>query len=200
LYSVGESYQQHSEDKRLEMKINDKPVAEIDIRASHLTIYHAMVGEPLDTRSDPYARVKIDRNVAKLWVMETLGNGAPKTKWSPETVKDYKAKGQQLPKAATVAKAMLEAFPALKKLEEHPRKDLWATLQYLESEAILATMLILKRRHKVPSYSMHDGLLIPQLKWDLATDILKTEYHRVIGVEPMITVDPKPETFDARYL
>jgi hypothetical protein len=65
---------------------------------------------------------------------------------------------------------------------------------------LVGTMLILKRRHKVPSYSMHDGLLVPQLKWDLATDILKTEYHRVIGVEPMITVDPEPETFDARYL
>jgi hypothetical protein len=92
-----------------------------------------------------------------------------------------------------------EAFPALRKLEAHPRKDLWATLQYLEAEAIIGTMLILKRRHKVPSYSMHDGLLVPRRNWDLATDILKTEYHRVIGVEPMITVDPDPQEFDPAY-
>jgi hypothetical protein len=185
------------------MKINDKPVAEIDIKASHLTIYHAMVGEPLDGRSDPYARVErvgIARAIAKLWCMETLGNGSPKTKWSPDTVKEYREKGQELPKASAVSKAMLEAFPALRKLEAHPRKDLWATLQFREAEAIIGTMLILKRRHKVPSYSMHDGLLVPRSSWELAQDTLTTEYHRMIGVEPMITVDPEPETFDASYL
>jgi hypothetical protein len=37
-----------------------------------------------------------------------------------------------------------------------------------------------------PRLVSHDGLLVPQLKWDLAADILKTKYHRVIGVEPMI--------------
>jgi hypothetical protein len=50
------SYQLMPEPNRLEMKINGEPVAEIDIKASHLTIYHAMVGEPLEGRADPYAR------------------------------------------------------------------------------------------------------------------------------------------------
>jgi len=46
------------------MSFNGEPVAEIDIKASHLTIYHATVGEPLEGLSDPYARaggVGIDR-------------------------------------------------------------------------------------------------------------------------------------------
>jgi hypothetical protein len=55
LYSPCEdTYQLMPETKRLEMTINGEPVAEIDIKASHLTIYHAMVGEPLDGLSDPY--------------------------------------------------------------------------------------------------------------------------------------------------
>ena len=46
------------------MTINGEPVAEIDIKASFLTIYHAMVGEPLEGTSDPYARAKVDRSIA----------------------------------------------------------------------------------------------------------------------------------------
>ena len=42
LYSVGgrQSYQQMHETERHKMTINDEPVAEIDIKASQLTIYH----------------------------------------------------------------------------------------------------------------------------------------------------------------
>jgi hypothetical protein len=191
------------EHKRLEMKINGEPVAEIDIKASHLTIYHAMVGEPLEGFSDPYARavgVGIDRDVAKCWCLESLGHGAPKTKWSSKTVKDYREKGQELPKVRTVTKAMLEAFPALKKLEEHRRDDLWADLQFKEAEAIIRTMLILKRRHEVLSLSMHDGLIVPRSKADLAKEVLAREYRRQVGVEPMLTVKPDPQDFDPRYL
>jgi hypothetical protein len=200
LYSVGDgTYQQLSEGKRLEMTISGEPVAEIDIRASHLTIYHAMVGEPLDGRSDPYARVGIARNVAKRWCVESLGNGSPKTKWSPEVIKEFREKGQELPKAREVAEAMLEAFPALQRLKDQPQRDLWADLQFKEAEAIIGTMLILKRRHGTPSFSMHDGLLVPRGKWELAKDVLATEYRRVVGVEPMLTVDPEPSSFDPLY-
>ena len=43
-----DNYQQLPEPERLKMTINGEPVAEIDIKASQLTIYHAMVGEPLE--------------------------------------------------------------------------------------------------------------------------------------------------------
>jgi len=55
LYSIGGGYQQMSPpEKRLEMTINGEAVAEIDIRASHLTIIHAKLGQPLSRDSDPY--------------------------------------------------------------------------------------------------------------------------------------------------
>jgi hypothetical protein len=203
LHSVGEgNYQQLSEHKRLEMTINDEPVAEIDIKASHLTIYHAMVGEPLGGREDPYARAGTDRDVAKLWCTASFGNSAPKRKWSAEMVKAYQKKtGQDLrkvAKASEVAKAMLSAFPALQKLKEHPH--IWADLQFKEAETVIRTMLILKRRHGVPSLSMHDGLIVPRFKADLAKNILASEYCRTVGVEPMLTVEPEDPYDAALYL
>ena len=48
LYSVGGGYQQMPETKRLQMTINGEAVAEIDIKASFLTIYHARLGVPLE--------------------------------------------------------------------------------------------------------------------------------------------------------
>ena len=73
------------------MTINGEPVAEIDIKASFLTIYHAMVEEPLEGSGDPYVRAGIqDRLVAKLWTVASFGNSKPATRWPSKMIKDYK--------------------------------------------------------------------------------------------------------------
>ena len=211
LYSVGgpHSYQQMHETKRHKMTINGEPVAEIDIKASQLTIYHAMVGEPLEGSSDPYARAGLDRWIAKKWVVVSFGNGAPCLKWPNEATEDYEEHRREykektgeelpeLPSARDVARKMLATFPALKKLGHN--RELWADLQYRESEAIVGTMLTLMRAHRVPSLSMHDGIIVPKSKVDLAKGILTREFHRVVGVEPMLTVEPEEPVIDARDL
>jgi hypothetical protein len=196
LWSAGEhSYQQLPELERLKMTINGEPVAEIDIKASQLTIYHPMVGEPLDGSSDPYARVGLDRTIVKKWTVISFGNGAPATRWPRETIEDYKREtgkdlGKQA-KAKDVAERMLETFPALRKLGHN--SELWADLQFREAEAVIGTMLILKRKHGVPSYSMHDGIIVPWSQARLAKRVLMGEFHRVVGVEPMLTVEPDVE-------
>jgi hypothetical protein len=66
-------------EKRLEMTINGEAVAEIDIRASHLTIIYAKLGAPLRPDKDPYEGIKhlgVDRTIAKLWVVVSLGKPA----------------------------------------------------------------------------------------------------------------------------
>jgi hypothetical protein len=202
LYSSCEgSYQQLPEHKRLEMTINGEPVAEIDIKASFLTIYHAKLGVPLEDREDPYARAGIARDVAKLWCVASFGESAPKLRWPRKMVEDYrKDTGKDLRKVAPVrkvAEAMLTAFPALRRLERY--SQIWADLHFLEAEAVIGTMLILMRPHGVPSYSMHDGLIVPRSKADLAKTILAKEYRRVVGVEPMLTVEPEePEVPEVR--
>ncbi len=192
LYGDGAgNYQQMPEAKRHKMTINGEPVAEIDIKASFLTIYHAMVGEPLEGTSDPYARAKVDRSIAKLWMVASFGNSKPAKRWPAEMVKDYKKDTgkdlSELAKAKDVARKMLETFPALKNLEDH--EDIWADLQFSEAEAVIGAMLSLMRAHGVPSLSMHDGIIVPRSKADLAKTVLAREYHRVVGVEPMLTVE-----------
>ena len=144
--------------------------------------------------SDPYARAGIARDVAKHWCIASFGTSAPKSRWPPKTVKEYRrSTGQDLrkvAKASDVSKSMLRAFPALKKLEEHT--DIWADLQFAEVEAIVRPMLILMRRHRVPSLSTHDGLIVPRSQADLAKDVLASEYRLQVGVEPMLTMDPRP--------
>jgi hypothetical protein len=54
LYSVGdESYQGLSADERKLMTIDGRPVIELDIRASALTIFHGQKGQPLDFEANP---------------------------------------------------------------------------------------------------------------------------------------------------
>jgi hypothetical protein len=204
LYSPGEhSYQQMEDTERHKMTINGEPVVEIDIKASQLTIYHAMIGEPLEGSSDPYARAGLDRWIAKKWIVITFGNGAPAMKWPDEAVgdymKDYPGKNlRKVAKARDVARKMLETFPTLKKLDYN--STLWADLQFLEAQAVIGTMLILMRTHGVLSLSMHDGIIVPRSKADLAQGTLKREFRRVVGVEPMLTVEPKRQHLDATDL
>jgi hypothetical protein len=203
LSSGGEcSYQQMSEPERLEMTINGAPVAEIDIKASQLTIYHAMVGQPLEGSSDPYVLAGIDREIAKRWTVASFGNTKPLTRWPPEMAVKYKKEtGKDLGKQAKarhVSRRMLEVFPALRKLENY--SHIWADLQFREAEAVIGTMLILMREHGVPSYSMHDGIIVPMSKARLARDVLMREFRSVIGVEPTLTVEPEGAHLDATEL
>jgi hypothetical protein len=61
-------------------------------------------------------------------------------------------------------------------------------------------MLILMREHRVPSLSMHDGIIVPRSKADLAKAVLTREFLRVVGVEPMVTVESAEEERKLRIL
>jgi hypothetical protein len=115
-------------------------------------------------------------------------------KYKKETGKDL---GKQA-KARHVSRRMLEVFPALRKLENY--SHIWADLQFREAEAVIGTMLILMREHGVPSYSMHDGIIVPMSKARLARDVLMREFRSVIGVEPTLTVEPEGAHLDATEL
>ena len=204
LYSSGEDcYQRLSETERLKMTINGELVAEIDIKASFLTIYHAMARAPLKGSGDLYAAIsEFDRDVVKLWTTVSFGNSNPATRWPKKTVKDFKKDTgkdlRKVAKAAAVGKSMLETFPALKKLKN--LTEVWAHLQYREGEAVMRTMLTLMREHRVPSLSMYDGIIVPYSKADLAQAILKRLFKEVVGVEPILTMNTLEQPIDARDL
>jgi hypothetical protein len=103
LYSIGENcYQRLPEAERLKMTINGEPVAEIDIKASFLTIYHALLKQPLQGTGDPYAAIAgIDRSIVKQWTTISFGNSKPATRWPPKMAKDFKKEtGKLLGKVA----------------------------------------------------------------------------------------------------
>jgi hypothetical protein len=197
LYSVGGGYQQMSPpERRLEMTINNEAVAEIDIKASHLTIYHAKLKCPLSRDGDPYERIGADRRaVAKLWTVASFGNSTPATRWPSDMVEDYKKDTgkdlREVAKATEIKKEMLEAFPALRQLEKFKGRDIWGDLQFIEAEAVINTMLILMREHRIPTLSMHDGIIVPRSGVGWTKTILTQQYRKFVGVEPVLTVEPE---------
>jgi hypothetical protein len=90
------SYQQLAGADRRKMTINGKPLCEVDVRASTLTIFQASVGQPLDFSNnpdlDPYALPGLDRDVVKAFITATFGNGQCPVRWSPEAAEEYEKK------------------------------------------------------------------------------------------------------------
>ena len=82
---------------------------------------------------------------------------------------------------------MIDALPVL---ADWPEQDLTCfDLMYLESEAIIRTMLRLKREQEVVCLSVADGIIVPAAQEGTAVTTLKEEYRRVIGVEPTLKVN-----------
>jgi hypothetical protein len=52
----------------------------------------------------------------------------------------------------------------------------WSDLMWIESQAILRTMLDLKRNYQVPSYPVHDSLIVPKSKAARAVAQLRAHY------------------------
>jgi hypothetical protein len=197
-----ENYQQKNEADRLRMTINGEPVCEIDIRASYLTIFLAGFGQELDWAHDPYELEGIPRDIVKAWFVATFGHDKHHEKWLSDNVQDYRdgklvpgTTGRELGKdypIKVLRQKLIEKFPEIANWGD--RKHAWATLMYRESEAVISTMLRLKREHHIPSLAIHDSLIVPSLKEDIARRVLTDEYRRVIGVEPML-VTSRPERY-----
>jgi hypothetical protein len=191
LYSQGEeSYQRLSKEERLGMRIEGEPVAEIDITASFLTILYARRGLALDASRDPYGIPGVPRKVVKAWVTMTLGHHAFHRRWPSEIAARFlEEHGQKLGVAhpiRAVQRAVLAAHPVL---ADWPEQEMTCfDLMFVESEAIVATMLRLKREMGIVSLSVHDSLIVPWRHRDVAIAMLKEEYQRVVGVEPALRV------------
>jgi hypothetical protein len=195
LYSYGEfNYQQLDRTQRLRMTINSEPVCEIDIRASYLTIFHALYDEPFDPTNDPYEVAGLGpeaRDVVKMWITASFGNNAPITKWPTELVAKYREKtGNTLGKcypASKVGESVMQAFPLLRRIGEvvDGRERGWAELMYIESQAVLSTMIKLMHK-RVPSLAVHDSLIVPVSRWHETMIDLAHWYQRVSNTWPVL--------------
>ena len=92
LYSAGEDSYQNLTD-RLTMKIDGEPVAEVDVRASYLTILYAI--QQCNFEGDPYVVTPLGlpaRDAVKMFIAATIGNGAPRKRWSRKQAKAFQEK------------------------------------------------------------------------------------------------------------
>jgi hypothetical protein len=195
LYSqhFSDSYQVLSAAKRARMTINGERVAEIDIRASYLTIFLSLHGIQLDPQRDPYLLEGLgpsDRPAVKAWMVATFGNTKPIRRWPPKMLQKSPELVQY--KAAEITKAALAHYPALQRWGEplNGRVHDWADLMWRESGVMRSTMVDLKREHAVPSLSVHDSLIVPTSKAEVASQTLARFFHLRTQVKPLLINQP----------
>jgi hypothetical protein len=198
LYSVGaESYQGLKAAERLKMIIDGQPVCELDIRASALTIFHALRGQPLDFASnpDPYAVGELSatpRELVKAFINATFGTGQLPGRWPQNVSSAYREKtGQSLSREYPIQQvwdAVARAYPLLAELrQDDAEPPIWARLMYLESEAVLRTMLALAEIN-IPSLSVQDSIIVQRDYERRARDILSDQYKVITGTTPCIVI------------
>jgi hypothetical protein len=192
LYSDGKgSYQNIPRPERLKMTINGERVCEIDIRASYLTILHALYHVPFQVSAevDPYQIAGIPRNVVKAWCTVRFGTKGAGTRWPPEAIKKYAEDndGADLGefRIKDVEREVCRKFPLMGSWTE--LKETWADLMWLESEAVVSTVILLMRS-EVPSLPVHDSLIVPASAEAMAKDVLSNNYGHVCGVTPVLVV------------
>jgi hypothetical protein len=199
MYSQGDdSYQRLSQDHRLRMTIDGEPVCEIDIRASYLTIYHAHFGVPLDAERDPYELPGLPadtRGVIKLWFVATFGNNGHLDRWPREIARKYREEhGRPIGKRYPVKRIRENALKLYPLLEKWGREDFgWPDLMFTESQAMIGAISELMSL-SIPSLSVHDSLIVPVAKQEIAEQTLSKHYLKATGTVPGLKVNwPLPD-------
>jgi len=190
LYSLGGGYQAMKSKKRAFILLNNEPTVEVDIKGSHLTIVHALLGMRND-KPDPYAVEGIPRSIVKSWVTMALGYGKLQQRWSEKARSDYARDHDGASLAADYP--LLDIRPTL--IDALPEVSLalangigWAKLQYLESCAVIDAVDQLAYRHDIPALPVHDSLIVPVSKLETAQVLLSVCFERYVGVQPKLEV------------
>ena len=153
LYAVGNSYQHLSGERRAAMQINGEPVVEVDVSASHLSIYMGEMGHRASDGIDLYAIDGMSRAAVKQYIASSFGLAKLITKWP--TTADAEVVAFDV---VDVREAVCDAIPCLESLADSGLD--WSTLQFLEAEALIEAMESLHLQD-IPAYSVHDSVIVP---------------------------------------
>jgi hypothetical protein len=196
---LNDSYQVMSGTRRRMMTINGEPVAEIDIRASYLTIFLSLHGIQLDVAKDPYELEGFGaehRTAVKSWFTGTFGNSKPIRRWPPDMQKDEPELSQY--RVASITQAVMAKYPALGTwgLPFNDRILSWADLMFLESAVMSGAMRNLMLIHNTPSLCVHDSLIVPFSKAEIAKEAITLSFRAKHRVQPLLKINGPitPET------
>jgi len=194
LYAEGGSYQSLNSEQRLSLKIDGECVAEVDIKASHLTLMCFVARmlnnsiPELDPDEDPYYLEGLPRSIVKHWIVAYSAKLKPLTRWSKEATVKLSEQGINVVdyKIKEVGEAVASKYPFIHTLPSTAVN--WGYLQRREADAIIATMRRLAHEHDVPSYPVHDSLIVKQSDIFLVTKVMKESFSSIIGFTPVLKV------------
>lgn len=198
-YAAGSAnYQGLAARDRLCIRINDQPVAEIDVAASSLTLLHGLHGLPRPP-GDLYELPGLPRDVVKQAVVRSIGNGRLLRAWDAATL--AKVPDCREHAATAVAAALAERFPFLKDLPSLPhdmgaserstKGALNAYLMGLEARIVTDTMES-ARRLGVLAMPIHDGLIVPSDAAGTVAEAFTEAFRQHAGVTPLLKVIHPP--------
>ncbi|MCG7363533.1 hypothetical protein MHZ93_19935 [Roseomonas sp. ACRSG] len=197
--------------QRGSIRIGDEPVVELDVSASHLTLFLGLMGAALP-KSDLYEGLGYPRVVIKRWILEVFGKGRIPTRWSDAFAMNVLAQKHPIEQ---VTRAVIRRFRVL----EHPRQvvpkellDRFApyaarlVTHYLtaqEAEAMTQAMRLL-RAQSILALPVHDSLIVPASAEVAAREAITAGYQAVCGLVPRVKdkkqARPVPEKVTEREL
>jgi hypothetical protein len=184
LYVRPAGFQELPPEHRLGVRIGGEPVAEVDVKASHLTLALGLLGEMIPP--DPYAFPGLPREAVKKWAVARLSTGKAPSRWPQDTPASIRAV-----RAGAVTKAVYSRWPALESLEGN-----WRRWQALEAKALLRAMELLS----VPALPVYDALVVPQSAAEEARQAICEGYEGVARVSQRVEIRrlPAPQVSDSK--
>lgn len=191
LYAVAGSYQTMRKADRAKLTIDGEPTAEIDVRASFISILSAMRGMQLDPTTDPYEIEGLPRPLVKAVVTMTLGHDRFHARWPSEVKRRLEdTLGVALGKTYPLAKVLPLVVDKLPALRDWGSSNISCfDLQFAESEGLLSAVERLAYDHGVVGLPLHDSLIVPVSRVQLAKGVLVDAFEEVTGIRPQLTGD-----------
>jgi hypothetical protein len=214
LGGTGGVYQLMSKADRLGLAINGEAVAEIDIKASHLSIMHGLLGRELPD-GDPYEVAGLPRDIVKAWIVASLGTGRAITSWPRKRLADATPAEQEWLRSVNVnavkadicakypfmeaparAVAVSAGLTGLAHLGT-PERLLSLRLQAIEAQALTDVMMLIGRVYGdtqgALALPVNDSLIVPRSAVREAVTIIKEAFAYHAKVEVRVTVNPRPD-------
>ncbi len=198
LYGVGiKNFQTIKKADRAAIRVDGQPLAQIDVRAAHLSIACAAVGHPM-VGDDPYAVPSVERDIVKAFVVAVFGNGAVPRRWPVGLLSAEQA--LRAGPIAGVAQAVCSVYPFLEKPSEAlagplgldtmghigtPKDLLALRLQAIEAEGLGAALQDLWAAD-IPALPLHDAVLVPAPYADIAEQAMRRAFEGVCGIPKVL--------------
>jgi hypothetical protein len=191
----------HRGDRLSKFTIDGEPVAEIDVKASHLSIMHGLLGLPLP-EGDPYEFPEVPRSVVKAWITATLGKGSQVRTWSTKALKRDPELGNH--NAKHVGRLICHRYPFMRQPAravagaagldrlDHigtPERLLTHRLMAIEAQVLTGAMQYLRTVHGVLALPIHDSLIVPRWGVGHAKGGLDGAFATLAKVRVRLTVD-----------